>query len=201
MHSGGPQSASVHTQAGTQEQLHRFASGNYLYAITDGAYCADLIHNAADNGSGLVMPLLKPHPAIESAAIPHLIQISEPMLDWVHETVQGTPWGTFVMSKAAPEALRLHFRRFLLVKLPDGEQWYFRFYDPRLLPVYLSTCNEWELRKFFGPVRAFGVPTMGVEDVTILRYESPSDDAPVTDPNASLVWHIRAEQALALLHV
>jgi hypothetical protein len=195
----GRQDSPVVTQPGSLEQLRKFAGGHYLYAITDGAYCSDLIGGPAANGTERVVSLLKPHPAIEPSAIPHLIHVTEPVLDWIFGTVHGMPWGTFVMSKAEPDELRVHFRRFLMVELPDGERWYFRFYDPRLLPVYLSTCNEWELRKFFGPVRAFGIPAMEQASVTILRYDSPKGDVS-TDPYASLVWHIRPEQAEALLH-
>jgi len=42
-----------------------------------------------------------------------------------------------------------------MVKTEDGEQLYFRFYDPRVLRVFLPTCDERQLRDFFGPIDYF----------------------------------------------
>jgi hypothetical protein len=196
-----PTPPSVLTQPGSVEQLRRFAAGAYLYAITDGAYSAALIAHIEKTAPDNLIPLLHPHPAIEATAIPQLIKVSEPILETILSAADKTPWGIFVMTKADPETLRVHFRRFLVVQLPDGEHWYFRFYDPRLLPVYVGKCNEWELEKFFGPVRGFGIPA-GVESgITVLHFEgrtSASVIGSATDPYMSAIWHIRPEQAQAL---
>jgi hypothetical protein len=42
-----------------------------------------------------------------------------------------------------------------MVKKEDGEQLYFRFYDPRVLRVFLPTCDRQQLSDFFGPVDYF----------------------------------------------
>jgi hypothetical protein len=39
-----------------------------------------------------------------------------------------------------------------MAQLPDGKIVYFRFYDPRVLRAYLTTCTDDEIRTFFGPV-------------------------------------------------
>lgn len=193
---------SVLTQAGSVEQLRRFAAGGYLYAITDGAYSAPLIAHVEQTAPDNLIPLLHPHPSIEPTAIPQLIRVSEAILDTILLAGETAPWGIFAMSKAEPEALRLHFRRFLVVQLPDGEHWYFRFYDPRLLPVYIAKCNEWELENFFGPIRGYAIPPGAESGITILHYESKKDSAQggatSTDPYTSPIWHIRPEQEQAL---
>ncbi|MCK7510897.1 MAG: DUF4123 domain-containing protein [Desulfobacterales bacterium] len=51
--------------------------------------------------------------------------------------------------------LRTHFRRFLMVHDSDGKPLYFRYYDPRVLRVYLPTCTSQELKTVFGPVESF----------------------------------------------
>jgi len=59
---------------------------------------------------------------------------------------------------AAPldlRGLRHHLRTFLRVRAPDGRVLYFRYYDPRVLRVYLPTCNATELKQVFGPIRRF----------------------------------------------
>ena len=50
-----------------------------------------------------------------------------------------------------------NFRKFLSVEGPEGEEWYFRYYDPRVLGTYLETCTAGELQNFFGPVEGFEV--------------------------------------------
>ena len=53
------------------------------------------------------------------------------------------------------DALRHHFRQFSMVELPDRKQVYFRFYDPRVLRVFLPTCTAEETKQFFGPVKHY----------------------------------------------
>jgi len=51
--------------------------------------------------------------------------------------------------------LRDHFRDFHKVELPDQRIVIFRYYDPRVLRIFLPVCNQSELRQFFGPVQTF----------------------------------------------
>lgn len=67
----------------------------------------------------------------------------------------GNSWGIFVACKLSLPELRKHFRHFLTVDTPDGKSNYFRWYDPRVLRVFLPTCKGSELKEFFGPVQAF----------------------------------------------
>jgi hypothetical protein len=67
----------------------------------------------------------------------------------------GQSWGVFLTSRAPFSEVRRHFRRFLLVKSGEGRQLYFRFYDPRVLRVYLPSCKPVEAGEFFGPVTSY----------------------------------------------
>jgi len=67
----------------------------------------------------------------------------------------GKNWGIFVVSAADFKSLRKHFRTFLMVKSPEGDRLYFRYYDPRVVRVYLPTCNAEETNFVFGPVAAY----------------------------------------------
>jgi hypothetical protein len=95
---------------------------------------------------------------------PYLVAVDDDLLDWILTTLWADPWGIFVHTTASLDELRTHLRKFLLVTGPNGEEWYFRFYDPRVLTKYLPTCTETELRDLFGPVTAYGVadPDAGV---------------------------------------
>jgi Domain of unknown function (DUF4123) len=64
-------------------------------------------------------------------------------------------WGVVLASNAPVKLLRRHLRRFLLARTEDGRRMVFRYYDPRVLRIYLPTCNAEELKAFFGPVLGF----------------------------------------------
>lgn len=78
-----------------------------------------------------------------------------PFANWFLENGWGNSWGILVKSDFSFEELRSHFRRFLLVKTDDGAELYFRFYDPRVLRIFLPTCDKEQLQEFFGPIESF----------------------------------------------
>jgi hypothetical protein len=64
----------------------------------------------------------------------------------------GASWGFFVVTPVEFFKLREHLRTLLRAQSEDGTKFMFRFYDPRVLRVYLPTCTPEELRIFFGPM-------------------------------------------------
>jgi hypothetical protein len=88
---------------------------------------------------------------------PYLIRVPQksPLLDALVQQAWSKSWGVFVTSDTPFKDLRTHFRHFLTVKLPDGQQVYFRYYDPRVLRLFLPTCLPEEATQFFGPVKHF----------------------------------------------
>lgn len=87
------------------------------------------------------------------AAAPYLVQLEKDsaFTQWVLSGY-GKYWGIFVITGAGLQTMRGHFREFLWVQDTQGRNLWFRFYDPRVLNVYLPTCNEEEKRMLFGPV-------------------------------------------------
>jgi len=77
------------------------------------------------------------------------------LLDTLVQQAWSKSWGVFVTCDQPFKDIRTHFRHFLTVKLPDGEQVYFRYYDPRVLRLFLPTCLPEETNQFFGPVKHF----------------------------------------------
>jgi len=67
----------------------------------------------------------------------------------------GDAWGILIKSSFPLEELHKHFRKFLIVGTEDNQQLYFRFYDPRVLRIFLPTCDTAQLREFFGPIEYF----------------------------------------------
>jgi len=80
----------------------------------------------------------------------------------------GNNWGIFLRSTSSMEKLRRHLKSFLVVKDPRGRRLLFRYYDPRVLRVYLPTCWPNELEQVFGPVKAYMVE--GAEAGTVIQY-------------------------------
>lgn len=87
---------------------------------------------------------------------------------------------------AMPAAmLARHFRKFTLAEFEtDGRIVDFRFYDPAILRLWLTSCTDRELAAFFGPVLAFAVERFSAVETLnrpneIHQYwlRRPSDDA------------------------
>ncbi len=125
--------------------------------ILDAARLEHEIEKAHElNRGGLSLYKGEPEEELSNVA-PYLFSCSEKpqFINWVIDTGWGKAWGIFALSKAELIELLRHLRRFLMVKTEDGLQLYFRFYDPRVLRVFLPTCDIDQLREFFGPISKF----------------------------------------------
>jgi hypothetical protein len=67
-------------------------------------------------------------------------------------------YGILLQTTASFDELRKHLKKFLVVKDPAGRRLRFRFYDPRILRVFLPMCTRAELKEFFGPVACYYAP-------------------------------------------
>ena len=90
---------------------------------------------------------------------PYLLNV--PAESDASKLVFGELWGrsaaVHVVTTAPLADLRTHLRHFLMVLTEDGKTLYFRFYDPRVLRMFLPTCAPEQLAEFFGPVESFYV--------------------------------------------
>ena len=64
----------------------------------------------------------------------------------------GQSWGILLQSNATLNVLQRHLRRFLIVGGPAGKPLLFRYYDPRVMRVFLPTCSSSQLDELFGPI-------------------------------------------------
>ena len=157
--------AAVYSQETPVSAVRQTARRHQLWAIVDACDAPPVRPKVESLGDERAVSLYKGTAEERYADIaPYLVAVDDDMLDWILTTLWGDPWGIFVQSTASLDELRSHFRKFLLVSGPNGEEWYFRWYDPRVLEKYLPTCTEDELRAFFGPVTSYGVsdPSAGV---------------------------------------
>jgi hypothetical protein len=88
---------------------------------------------------------------------PYLVKLApdSPLLEPLVKEGWGKSWGVYLTCDRDFHEIRRHLRHFLEVKLPDGEQVLFRFYDPRVMRIYLPTCMPEEANQFFGPIHRY----------------------------------------------
>jgi len=165
--------------------------GQHLYAVLDGASNPGLLPLLAEHRlSPVCLMAGELDPELAQAA-PYLVETppSSPFADLLLTRGFGQHWGILATSGEGLRALRMHFRKLLSVWGPDGKPLYFRYYDPRVLRVYLPTCNAEELATVFGPVAAFyaenetadallrftlGAAGLGQEPVRLARRAEPA---------------------------
>ena len=91
---------------------------------------------------------------------------------WLLEKGWGNSWGIFITTKVGLLQLQMHFRNFLMVRTEQSEELYFRFYDPRVLRIFLPTCDQQQLKDFFGPISSFAMEDEDPEYVILYKYIS-----------------------------
>jgi hypothetical protein len=144
------------------EYFHnQLISGENVYAILDSAKQPEVAFKPYEFFSQWVS-LYKGEPEeVLTDVAPYLINLSKdgemnvPLIEWIATKCWGDSCAIFLESSVNLETLLKHFQQFLLVSDENGKTFYFRFYDPRVLRVYLPTCNAEELDMFFGPVQKF----------------------------------------------
>ncbi len=105
-----------------------------------------------------------------AAVAPYIFQFgwNSHFANWLMKKGWGHSWGVLLKSSYPLSELHKHFRKFLKVQTEAGQSLYFRFYDPRVLRIFLPTCDTAQLREFFGPIDYF---IMEDEDPAIaIRY-------------------------------
>jgi hypothetical protein len=148
-------------------QLRRLAEENDLYALLDACGQPSVPVKMQELGSDNAVSLFKGSAQEEYWAVaPYLARVDVALLRWMYEQLWDSPWGVFVVAPVPLRELRDHLRRFLVVTLPDEKKWFLRYYDPRVLPVFLATCNDQEWNAFLGPVRSYGI----CESQTSIRW-------------------------------
>lgn len=124
---------------------------NYLYAVIDGASCPELrfkIYDWEPESSCLWSGDLEPD--LEEVA-PYMVQLepNSAFTDWLIKEGWGNHWNIFVESPLDPKAFRKQIRKLLLVRSPEGKSLVFRFYDPRVMDIFVPTCDEEQLEELF----------------------------------------------------
>lgn len=136
-------------------QVREWAVRGRLFAIIDACDAPAVPLRARDAGPERAVSLYRGRAEEDLWAVaPYLFRVDPELFDWISAELWSTSWGIFAVADTSLDAVRLHFRRFLTVRNPQGEPWYFRFYDPAVLPTFLATADAEQVIDFIGPARA-----------------------------------------------
>jgi hypothetical protein len=140
------------------EELQGSWNDGSLFALLDAARSERiqvLLREAVDEHRSLYEGL-----TAETMAnvAPYLVELRKDsgLLERLVREGWGDAWGVFVVSKRSLRDLRAHFRRLLMAKRePDDDTVYFRFYDPRVLRVFVPTISVRQEDELFGEIDRF----------------------------------------------
>ena len=144
------------------------------FVVLDGASVPDLLDRLYTDPAPDFLCLYRGplEPDIAEVA-PYLVQLwpDSPFTQWFFEEGWGKHWGVLAQTEAYLGVLWKHLRTFLMVRQPDGNHVYFRYYDPRVLRVYLPTCTVEETAFVFGPVERYLCEDSDPKQLLAFRHE------------------------------
>ena len=132
-------------------------SNSFCYLLLDSARIEDEIETAKSLNPAFDSLYRGQSEESLASVAPYIFQVKggSDFERWYFDKGWGDSWGIVVYSQEEMNALHKHFRKFLMVKTEDGEELYFRFYDPRVLRIFLPTCDKDQLKEFFGQVNYY----------------------------------------------
>ena len=130
-----------------------------VFAVLDGARDAQIVEMLRSCNQHFVSLFAGDMSEQLFTAAPQVVKLSQQseFTEKLFMKAWGNSWGVFVSANKPTgiEDIRKQLRKFLLVQGPDGQKRFFRYYDPRVLRVYLPTCNEQELQVLFNPIHRY----------------------------------------------
>ncbi len=146
------------------------------FAILDGASIPGLVqhlHRCDPIRECLYRGELQPDIA---EVAPYVVQL-EPGTEFTDMVINqgwGNHWGIFALAAADLFTMRQHLRRFLTVHDSTGKPLLFRYYDPRVMSIYLPTCKPEEVKAMFGPVSRYFMETQSPDTALSFQHKDGS---------------------------
>ena len=118
---------------------------------------------------------------------PHLVCIPKDSLYlglWTEKW--GSCAGILLITREQPEVLYRHLRSIYVVCDEEENEYFFRYFDPRVLRVYLPTCTREEARELFGPIRCILVEAEMPGNVLCCSLDATGLNVSETTPGSRL---------------
>lgn len=127
-----------------------------IYGVLDSVDEPDVVDRANDNKDRCTNLYIGSAERDYWAISPYLLLMNAEDLEWIQTSLQPDSWGILAETTADLSTMKRHFRKFLTVRDGvSGRFLLFRFYDPRVLPVFLESCSVQQAREFFGPISTY----------------------------------------------
>lgn len=125
-----------------------------VFAILDGASIPDLLDRLAGDKPEYICLYRGELDEDLSAAAPYLVLLlrDSAFTDWLLREGWGNHWGIFATANADMKTVRKHCRRLLIVRSPDGDTLYFRYYDPRVWISFLPIMSKEHCEVVYGNI-------------------------------------------------
>jgi Domain of unknown function (DUF4123) len=145
-----------------------------LYAVLDGARNDAIYPGITQSDCEFECLYLGELEEDVAQSAPYLIQLDrdKEFTHWLVREGWGDSWGIFIQATIPFKDLKRHLRKFLMVYDPNHKPLYFRYYDPRVLRIYLPTCNAQELGIVFGQIKGYVLEDQNSD--TLLRFANNS---------------------------
>lgn len=161
----------------TKEELEKilFTENTRAFVVLDGASIPDLRMRLYETQPPHYCLFRGDRPPDVMEVAPYVVQLIQgsTFADWVLTECFGKHWGIFAHSRHSIKEMRRHFRSLVIVYDEEAKPMIFRFYDPRVLPNFLPTCETSELNEFFGTVDTYFAEN--VKTRTLLSFKLESD--------------------------
>ncbi|MDG9671809.1 DUF4123 domain-containing protein [Hahella sp. CR1] len=128
----------------------------FYYAIVDCAADPELFRLIKGSGCEHSSLILADENSDLIKASPHIVSLRACVFTSnLFSRGWGNSWASFVASNLSLPNIVSHFRRIAKVRGPKGENWFFRYYDPRVLRVLLTTLDVAQMKRIMGDIGAF----------------------------------------------
>ena len=166
----GPKGKAAHGQEQVLAALR--AEGSPLFAVLDAARESRVLRILQRSNHEYESLYEGPQGQELAEVAPYLVRLParSQVLEQLVRGGWGKSWGIFLTSTLPFKETRRHLRKFLKVlDGSSGQQLYFRFYDPRVLRVFLPTCTAEQRAMFMGPLDCL---LLEGEDGALLRFSA-----------------------------
>jgi len=148
--------------------LDQAPKGSKTYALMDYALDSTIYPTVTASGCPAQNLYAETWQAGLNDIAPHLVELdpkspfSSELLGW---DWYGN-WGYFVQSSASLSDVATPFQDMAVAILPDGQETFFRFVDPRVIRVFLPKLTTQSLKPIFNTANRLVVPTPDIHGET-----------------------------------